>query len=465
MKCYCIILIILILTSCQSEFTLFKEKATTFANSDNYIDEKEYQILLDEISCSDERDFKQFKNIQGVIDSSKVVTYLLKQFKLTKADIWQPITNLKQKTININVYIENSGSMDGYVKGVTEFEQAVYNYLTDIKISKFTDSLNLFYINSDIIPQGSDISDFIEKLDPTTFKNKGGSRGTTDISNLLKSVLTETKPNEISILVTDGIFSPGVGKDAEQYLVNQQIGIKSSMADYLDKYPNSAVVIYQLSSKFDGWYYNREDSRTKINEERPYYLWIIGKTDLINDLILKVPENKFKGSGVQNVFSITGGPKSVDYAVKMGSGKFDLDKKEPKTTIENLKKETKGQQNSARFSVNANLSGFLLSDNYLRDISNYELNNKDFALTICNSVSNNFGYTHQLNFESGSVHKGVISVKLKTLIPQWVEDINDSIGSIPVNGKTYGIKYQIHGIYEAFTISNNYYTEIKIKIN
>ena len=54
--------------------------------------------------------------------------------------------------------------MDGYVKGVTEFEQAVYNYLTDIKISQFSDSLNLFYINSDIIPQGSDISDFIKNL-------------------------------------------------------------------------------------------------------------------------------------------------------------------------------------------------------------------------------------------------------------------------------------------------------------
>jgi len=378
-----------------------------------------------------------------------------------------PKDSVKDEIIRptVNVYIENSGSMDGYVKGVTEFEQAVYNYLTDIKISQFTDSLNLFYINSDIIPQGSDISDFIEKLEPTNFKNKGGSRGTTDISNLLKCVLTETCPNEIAILVTDGIFSPGKGKDAEQYLVNQQIGIKSNMAAYLKNYPNSAVVIYQLSSQFDGLYYNHEDYGTKINEQRPYYIWIIGETDLINDLITKVPENKFKGSGVQNVFSITGGPRLVDYAVKMGSGNFDLDKQEPKTTIENLKKETKGKQNSARFSVNVNLSGFLLSDNYLRDISNYELNNKDFALTICNSVSNSFGYTHQLNFESGSVHKGVISVKLKTLIPQWVEEKNDSIGTAPVKGKTYGIKYQIHGVYEAFTISNNYYTEIKIKIN
>ncbi len=372
------------------------------------------------------------------------------------------VTSIKP---TINVYIENSGSMDGYVKGVTEFEQGVYNYLTDIKISQFTDSLNLFYINSDIIPQGSDISDFIEKLEPTTFKNKGGNRNSTDISDLLKNVLKETDDKEIAILITDGIFSPGKGKDAEQYLVNQQIGIKTNMADYIRKYPNCAVVIYQLSSQFDGWYYNREDSKTAINEQRPYYIWIIGNSKQINELILKVPETKFNGSGIQNVFSITGGPKSIEYAVKMGSGNFDLDKEEPKTTIENLKKETKGNQNTAIFSVLAKLSGFLLDDNYLNNVSNYEISNKYFSFSISKALSNNFGYTHQLNFSSESVHKGVLSVKLKTQIPQWVEDVNDSIGKIPIKGKTYGVKYQIHGVYEAFTIINNYYTEIKVKIN
>ncbi|CDN31804.1 hypothetical protein BN938_1724 [Mucinivorans hirudinis] len=39
--------------------------------------------------------------------------------------------------------MENSASMNGYVKGITEFEQTVYNYLTDIKISNLTDSLRL----------------------------------------------------------------------------------------------------------------------------------------------------------------------------------------------------------------------------------------------------------------------------------------------------------------------------------
>lgn len=381
-----------------------------------------------------------------------------------------PTSSSKQKTVFItkpivNVYIENSGSMNGYVKGVTEFEQAVYNYLTDIKISEITDSLNLFYINNKVIPQGSDIEDFILKLEPSSFQAKGGDLGTSDISNVLKSILSETKENEIAILVTDGIFSPGIGKDAAQYLVNQQIGIKNNMAEYIKLYPNTAIVVYQLSSQFDGYYYNREDSKTYIKSQRPFYIWVIGQLEHLNKLCHKVPESKFKGSGIQNVFSITAGNKAVDYAVKMGSGKFDLDKSAPKTTIKNLRKDTRGKQNTARFSVNANLSWFLLDDKYLQGVYNYEISNKDFNLTINKAVSKDFGYTHQLNFSSGSVHKGIVSVKLKTQIPQWVEDLNDNDGSRSIDGKTYGIKYQINGIYEAFTFNNNFYTELKININ
>jgi hypothetical protein len=365
----------------------------------------------------------------------------------------------------VNVYIENSGSMNGYVKGVTEFEQAVYNYLTDIKISGISDSLNLFYINSKVIPQGSDIEDFILKLEPQSFQKKGGDLGTSDIANVLKSVLSETQENEIAILVTDGIFSPGKRKDASQYLVNQQIGIKNSMAEYLKLYPNTAVILYMLSSHFDGYYYNREDSKTYIKTQRPFFIWLIGPMDQLDKLQGAVPNSIFKGSGIQNSFSITCGNKEVNYAVKMGSGKFDLDRKSPKNTIKNLEKDTRGKQNTARFSVNANLSGFLLDNDYLKNDSNYEKNSKDFNLTVSEAANNSFGYTHQLNLSSENVHKGVISIKLKTQIPQWVEEVNDDDGSIPLEGKTYGIKYQISGIYEAFTFSNNFYTELKININ
>lgn len=366
----------------------------------------------------------------------------------------------------VNVYIENSGSMDGYVQGgVTEFEDAIHNYLVDINRSKVTDSLNLFYINSQIIPQGSDVSAFIEDLTPDSFRKKGGNRGSTDIADVFKSVLSETDKNVISIMITDGIFSPGRGVDADPYLLRQQTEIKNTMGKYLDSLPNTALLIYQLSSQFNGIFYNREDDNITINTQRPYYMWVIGDIKHLNNLRNGVPDSKFKGGGVKNLFSITNGIEKIDFAVKMGSGNFGLDKSSPKNTIVNLKRDTKGKQNKVRFSINANLSGFLLDDSYLLNVSNYALNNNNYTLAVNKASSNNHGYTHTLDLSSDNVHKGKVSIKLKSHIPHWVEDVNDDDGSEHIEGKTYGIKHQIHGIYEAFTFTDNSYTEIIININ
>lgn len=364
----------------------------------------------------------------------------------------------------VNVYIENSGSMDGYVKGVTEFEQAVYSYLSDIEISDFADSLNLFYINSKIIAQGSDISDFIEKLEPSNFRVRGGNRGVSDISEVFKNVLSETQQNDVSILITDGTFSPGRGKNANEYLTNQQIGIKNTMAEHLKAYPTTAVVMYQLSSQFDGYYYNREDAKTKLKAQRPFYIWIIGDREQLDKLTSVVPTSKMKGSGVLYTFSITQGNRKVDYAVKRGSGEFDLDRKSRNNTIKNLEKDTRERNSDARFSVNVNLSGFLLDDSYLSNRQNYN-SSDNYELSISKANSNKFGYTHQLNYSSQRVKKGVVTTSLLSKVPNWVEQSNDDEGSEPIEGKTYGIKHQLLGVYDAFTFKDDFYTEIKININ
>ncbi len=364
----------------------------------------------------------------------------------------------------VNVYLENSGSMDGYVNGITEFEQTVYNYLSDIKISGITETLNLYYINSKSIPyasaaNGDVIADFIEKLEPKTFKLRGGDRGTSDISNVLKSILSETNEDEIAILVTDGIFSPGKGKVATHYLVNQEIGIKNAMAEYLKKFPNTAVIVYQLFSKFNGTYFNNVDAKVPINGQRPYYIWIIGQTKNLASLKSAVPESKFNGSGVVKIFSIVPGNQKIDYCVKGGSGNFDRSRVNPKTEIEDLDKDSR--TGIVRFAVDADFTNLLLDDNYLTNPKNYELSN--YKLNIKkNDVKSK--YTHSLNFTSDKVRNGELLVKLKARIPEWVEEVNDDNGITAVPGKTYGIKYQINGIYKAFTYKTAYYTEIKINI-
>ena len=366
-----------------------------------------------------------------------------------------------------NIYVENSASMDGYVNGASEFKTTVYNYLSDIKIADFTDSLNLNYINSKEIHQGSDIADFIEKLDPTAFKEGGGDKGISDIADVLKMVIKGATKNNVSIVISDFIFSPGKGKDADEYLVNQQIGIKTIMAEHLKQYPNHSVLIYQLDSKFDGSYFNRLDKPTHFVGTRPYYICIIGDSELLSNLMKKCPVEKFKGGGVKNFFSVTKKGRPLNYAVQYGSGNFKPDRKGPHHSIIKAQKDERGiGEKKLRFNLNADLSNLLLDDSYLLAADNYDISDKDYQLVIQKSKVAE-GYTHLLKLSTSIVKPSIISIKIKSKVPQWVKDITDSTGlnvkQAPI--KTYGFSYLVNGIYEAFTTDGDYCAEMIIKVN
>ncbi|MDR1169814.1 MAG: hypothetical protein LBK97_03165 [Prevotellaceae bacterium] len=362
----------------------------------------------------------------------------------------------------VNVYIENSISMDGYVKGVTEFEEAIHRYLAYIKKEKIADSLNLFYINSIVLKQKDDVEAFIKNLEPAYFKRegemKGGNRKTSDISNVIKLTLEKTDENDIAILVTDGIFSPGK-KDAKAYLLGQETEIMENMSRHLDKYPNTAVIVYQLFSKFNGTYFNYQDANIPHNGQRPYYIYIFGQAKYLAELRRKIPESSFEGGGVKKMFSISAENQQVDYAVIRGSGRFDI-LRNSKTDIINLKKDSRS--GNVTFAITANFQNLLLDEGYLTNPDNYEL--KDYSLKIKKN-ENSGRYTLSLQPQDNNPHKGAVTLKLKMATPDW-SDVNDDDGATAVAGKTFGIKYQIQGIFNAYTHPGKqaYYTEIKINI-
>lgn len=359
-----------------------------------------------------------------------------------------------------NVYIENSASMDGYVKGVTEFETIIYNYLTNIKISNVAKSLNLNYINSQVIKQKPDVEDFIQKLEPTTFKLKGGNRGTTDISDLIKTVLKETTGDNLSIVVSDFIFSPGRNRNADDYLTNQKIGIKSNIAEYLKEHSDAAVCIYQFSSKFDGTYYNRVDSPTHISSNRPFYVWVIGKKSHIKSLREKVDvkfSSELKNSYILEVFNtdIKYNVVASKYCKKI---KYDLHACEVE----------KDRNDQISFSVDMDLSNSIMDENYLCNPSNYVLSDSDMSIVGIKGSSSQ-AYTHTITFASNRVKPQTLSVSLKSCMPQWVDDSTDSIGLDIRQGnamsQTYGLKHLITGVYEAFTFNGDTCFRMNININ
>src|SRR5690554_3564976 len=67
----------------------------------------------------------------------------------------------------VNVYIENSGSMFGYVTDGNDFDRSLSSLLTQMTVSGYTDSLNMHYINSEIFYRDVKISTFIKEITKT----------------------------------------------------------------------------------------------------------------------------------------------------------------------------------------------------------------------------------------------------------------------------------------------------------
>ena len=377
----------------------------------------------------------------------------------------------------INIYLENSGSMDGYVKGNTGFEQSLYAYLSEIQIAQLVDTLRLNYINSKMIPLGYDVDRFIHHIEPADFRRHGGNLGTTDIAIVLDTILHRHQKDEISMFISDCIISPGAkyasnSNDLANYLIEQRTRIKKSVVEVLDRNEGDlTMVICQLTSFFDGRFYNKITSQL-YKGNRPFYLWLIGNTSLIKQLLEKIPLETLKGNGaeLENVYTLVASPHEIDYQVLLAPriGSYMPDRKNPKRAICKVRRETKGHQAGMfMFSIGADLKQLPLDNSYLLDISNYEISNKDYALSVAEQKSDQF--SHVLSLSSKIVSWGNVSITLKSQFPQWIEERTDSLGNDLVKDnatdKTYGLKYLIRGVYEAFKSRQPEYAKFKITIN
>lgn len=483
--CCSLIIFTLILTSCESEFGSFNSKALIFATNDKHIDEKEYKELLEYINLSDERGFQQFKNEKSEISNDKFVSYLLKYFKaknvnLTENDIWQPSSNNVLGVFNINVYLENSASMDGYVKGVTEFETAIYNLLADFKINGLCDSLNLNYINSKPIPFPPDVQDFITKLEPSTFKQRGGNRSISDIQDILNTVLKNVNDNNAAVLISDFVFSPGKSANAENYLNNQGIGIKIDFAEKLKEFDLSAIVI-QLESNFDGLYYREKigGKPVQFTGKRPYYVWIFGNSQQIKSILeMKILDNIKGGYSNRLVFQsikeINVPNYKILYSPKIGS----YSAKQLNSKIISDASVSKDNQNKGKFGfrVAVDFSKSLQDYSYFLDLDNFILSNTKFKLKIELITDQNdeslSGFTHLLILETNELIDEVLKIDIVGKTPSWVlnsTSIDDSniLNENSEQPKTFGLQYLIEGVSDAFypkSNSNSIYS-ISITIN
>lgn len=443
------------------------------SSKDKNISEKEFQTLHDNILESDNEKLEQFK------DEQELYNYIVKYLSSSKINskVWNPKPLEKLKPFNVNVFLENSASMDGYVEGVTEFENTIYSMLGNLRTSNL-DSLNLFYINSKVILNKEkslpdDAEDFIKKLNPTTFKLKGGNRSSSDLAEVIKSVISRANSENACILISDFIFSPGSTKNGQDYLNSQKVAIDISIKNKLKK-QSLALAIYQLASNFNGDYYNYKDTPSKFNGRRPYFVWIIGTEkqvqSLLNEQIIRNSDETILNKAV---FNNTKNKEEAKFKIvrnhKIGDFK----------SLNHIINGAKSENGEFGFSFAVNFNENLRDLNYFSDSKNYippyNYSLKVRRLTKQEEASKSLnGYTHIITLSTKKLASQQLSIKIVSQTPSWVYDSSSNDDSNIQNNtaeqkKTFGLKFLIDGVSNAFNFypdaDKNIISEFNITIN
>ena len=368
------------------------------------------------------------------------------------------------------VFLENSGSMDGYVQGITTFEDDIYKLLVDMGYA--ADTLNLYYINSKPIPYTGGVEKFINRLEPAEFKQRGGNRSNSDLNQILQEVLDYTQQDQVTVLISDFIFSLK-GEDTEALLNNQQISLYNTFRRKLEQ-EAFATLIVKMHSDFTGNYYTKDNRPVYLsNVQRPYYFWLMGPADAIQSALTRLKIQQLGGFDHSYTLLPTDQSTTAPFYTVLNNtfrkGSFRTDRAQAGQGyvhgIENPQASSRDDSRTFQFSVAVNLSGIAADASYLSEPNNYQVSGYqlDTIMTIeqmsalhpRDQAMVEDKATHVLVFSTQGNNLNDLQVALKKQTPAWVQQTSSTDDTAikqdqAEQDKTFGFRYLVAGVEEAY---------------
>lgn len=174
-----------------------------------------------------------------------------------------------QSPARVKIFLETSGSMRGFMppKAGTDFQRDVYNI-----ISAFSDAwpgrLSLFQLTETGRPAVAlPLSGFRSQMNSGAFQ----SSTSTEIPQMLDTILRRRSDREVAVFISDLIFSPESKGNAAPALEQITADIRSRFHDR-----QAACAIFHFSSYFAG--------KAAHPVSSPYYFWIMGKPEMVSQV-------------------------------------------------------------------------------------------------------------------------------------------------------------------------------------
>jgi hypothetical protein len=467
---------------CNDERTSNLSSIIEEALNDNEVSEEEWEKLKSAIQNSK-------KNSSKYPSDSTIILLINQTAKNAKVPTTLPIKIWSEKErpskVEYNIYIENSGSMIGYMNGNTDFKKALFDLITRFNGEKEKVTLN--YINDHIYPIDTSMKEFIEFLEPKNVK-KYGNTSSSELNRIFRLVVDKWKTDgKPAVLVSDYIYSIDKGGNIDAGLATQKYTTKLVFQEVKD---DCAVLIIKSNSFFDGKYYTfkNPNSGEKINSNRPYYIWVIGGREDIIGFTDKYHINKLDGYENHVVIYNSESIANQYYTILPTTNKKGKFRRvrgsngDAVKSIESIEYDKRKKPNSIfEFTVAIDFRGLPVNNDYIMDKSNYILRSSlrdDFKIVsitedIQNVEKRDKGIlgtaSHIITISTTSITAGeqVLALELKKELPKWIETSStvDDTDIEKNSNKTFGLSYLIEGVAEAYDPKGDESVYFSLKMN
>ncbi|WP_338760065.1 hypothetical protein WAF17_12890 [Bernardetia sp. ABR2-2B] len=407
-----------------------------------------------------------YDNVNDVIDNC------ISSEPVENADLIDPCTGCNRDTLrntpskkidNLNVYLEISGSMKGYMPKQTGrstgFQKQMASLFSWFVTSTEAKGKKFYGIKDDQTTLEFESKDDVaSKISRAEFE----FGKTTTLPDLVEKIIRKNGQEDVSVIVSDFLYSP-------PNVLNLEGTLNVRLREMFLKRPEMALSVYAFKSDYSGKFYTVTNKviNNCCNDKRPYYVWVLGKQPLVSKIDKLIAE-KMTFEEELHIGKKYG---NIKGEILAHSGRDEFSTWQRKSDCPNIITEAKNisKEEKLIYTISLDLSKLpkqhqnleYLKSNLRVSSSNSKSNitniytYKDFESKLTKEdVVLAKKYTHFVEIETSSVdvpNKTTLNLELQNSLPIWVENWNTESDETDAerNGKTVLLKRVISGIQEA----------------
>lgn len=420
--------------------------------------------------------YRQYLDDKGQINITELQSLIERVGSELRPPIHWNIAHYGQQELSLTIYFERSGSMVPYDNAGDrgQLKKAVNDIINNFPGSNV--SINI--VNDDIYPYNGTVDQFIKDRNIYASTAGIGNSAFTDFQQIFDAILKAQNATNVSIVVTDLIYSPA---DAGDVSIDKILNEENSLAtNIFRKYKGKSVLVHQLMGDYNGKYYPYTNRPVVYRGMRPFYILVIADTPVMDRMAAQSEYAELlHPSSVRNSYRFNQSEAAVDYCVipdwKDNAGRFRVDHKDPSHLVKCEGDKTTGV---LCLTIAARLDGLQKEADFLAEAKNYKVQSTSgFELRVTpvtpdlitgNNKMYLDGKTHLLTL-TGKLNgpRDQVTINLPNELPGWIVQStsrDDTDTSAPgFSTTTLGLQEFLNGIASAFGSSGNY-TTIQLKL-